>query len=104
MMPRIRSCQTCGQPLRFERAGVYLPPIKAAIFDAVAAAGDIGVSLEELQHLELWRDRRPGYPPGTNGMRAHVWQINNQYLIETDVHIHRVDQRYVLMNRPTDTE
>ena len=41
----------CHQPIAHERAGVRLSPLKAAIFDAIKAAGQSGVASYGLLHL-----------------------------------------------------
>lgn len=45
MMP---CCPHCHRPYTTERASVPLPPLKAAIFDAIKAAGEIGISSQDL--------------------------------------------------------
>ena len=45
---RMRVCPTCRRPLGDLRLGVCLPPVKSRIFDAVAAAGDIGLTAREI--------------------------------------------------------
>jgi hypothetical protein len=65
-------CQACGQPVRFVRCGIRLPAHKAAIFDMINRAGDLGISSEEITR-ELYGDRRP---VSKYTIKAHVWQIN----------------------------
>ena len=94
---RRKFCKLCGQPLRHERVGVFLPPIKAALFDAIVAGGDIGASSEELAQLDVFRDRRGGdRGGGMRNVRGHVWQIND-LLQETRLRIVQLDRRYVLV-------
>ena len=78
-MPRI--CPHCQQPIAIERAGVRLPPLKAAIFDAIKAAGAIGVSTDEL--IASLYD---GRAVSRETIKAHVNQINDR-LAETDYQI-----------------
>lgn len=72
-------CQSCGQPVRFLRCGIRLTALKAAIFDLIKRAGDLGITSEEITR-ELYGDRRP---VGKYTIKAHVWQIN-EVLAETD--------------------
>ena len=89
-----RVCENCGQPLRLHRVGVWLPVVKAAIYDAIHAAGDIGVSVDELRQLDVWRDRKR---PGFDGIKSHVQQLNEHYLADVGLRIIRDDRRlYVL--------
>jgi len=94
-MPRttIRTCEACGQPLRMQRGGVFMSPLKAAIFDAIVAAGDIGVSTAELMRLDVWRDRKPVKPVT---IRMHVLQTNDA-LCDSPWRIVALDRRYVLV-------
>lgn len=88
-----RTCENCGQPLRLHRVGVWLPVVKAAIFDAVTAGGTYGVSADQLTQLDVWRDRKR---PGLDGIKSHVQQLNEHYLAEIGYRITRPDGRYVL--------
>ena len=92
----IRMCETCGQPLRTQRGGVFLSPLKAAIFDAVTMAGDYGVTVHDLMQLDVWRDRKPIKPVT---IRAHIMQINDA-LASTQWRIGTIYRRYVLMVIP----
>ena len=47
---------TCPFCHSVERLGVRLPPLKAAIFDRIKRAGDIGVTSDEIV-ADLYRDR-----------------------------------------------
>jgi hypothetical protein len=59
---------------------VRLTPLKASIVDKIKAAGDIGLSSEEL-HNALWERAVTKHT-----VKAHVWQIN-ELLAETDYRI-----------------
>ena len=63
------ACPHCGQRMTSMRAGARLPPLKARIYDAIARAGADGISGPEI--IESL-----GLDVGKNGIRAHVWQIN----------------------------
>jgi hypothetical protein len=84
-------CPQCHQPIAIERLGVRLTPLKAAIFDRIKRAGDLGVSSTELVG-ELYDNR-----VATNTVKAHVWQIN-QVLAETSFVI-RSDGRVWFLRR-----
>jgi hypothetical protein len=84
-------CPQCHQPIAIERLGVRLTPLKAAIFDRIKRAGDLGVSSTELVG-ELYDNRVTG-----NTIKAHVWQIN-QVLAET-THVIRSDGRVWFLRR-----
>ena len=62
-------CKCCGQPLPSQlRAGVYLPPKKAAIYDYIAAtpgASIIGIALACFGDVKK-----------VHVVRQHVYQIN----------------------------
>jgi hypothetical protein len=66
-------CPKCHQPIKHVRLGVGLTELKAGIFDAIKAAGDIGVSLAQ---SDLWRDSSRTRPPTRNTVRSHIVQIN----------------------------
>jgi hypothetical protein len=68
------TCPRCHQPIRRERFGVYLPELKGRIVDAIAAAGDIGISAEELGYA-CWPDK--AVSPHT--VKAHIYQINDAF-------------------------
>jgi hypothetical protein len=64
-------CPHCHQPIRSPvRLGVSLPPRKAALFDAVKAAGDVGISSAELR-TQVWDGKRCPH-----NVKSHMWQIN----------------------------
>lgn len=69
-------CMNCGQPLPERRCGVVLPPVKAAIFDAVARAGDAGMRTDELMRAVYGGSMRPG----RSVIKVHVWHINARML------------------------
>lgn len=62
-------CSQCHQPLNEVRLGVRLPVFKAAILDAIKAAGDIGISSQEL--IDKF-----GRPIRVIAIKSHVFQIN----------------------------
>lgn len=68
-----------------------MPRLKASLFRAVKAAGDIGISSEELVNTIYPDSSRP--QPTT--IKSHVAQINN-LLMETDFRIASIDKRWVL--------
>lgn len=63
-------CPACHQPVRETRLGVRLPTLKASIFDAIKAAGDVGISSREIV-AALDMSCRPVT------VKAHVFQIND---------------------------
>ena len=71
MTPASR-CPHCGQTLVFVRAGVRLTPLKADIFDLIKAAGEVGVSSQEILD-RAFRDR---HVAGADIVKMHVYQIN----------------------------
>lgn len=81
-------CPTCHQPLATMRAGVRLPVLKAKIFDAIHAAGEIGISSKEVMHAVYRGRKRPRY---IDTIRMHVIQIND-LLVETDTVIRSIDR------------
>ena len=70
---RSKLCPYCRQVVRAERCGVLLTLLKAGIFDAIKAGGDIGVTSWEIIHGPAYFDREP---VGLEAIKAHVWQIN----------------------------
>jgi hypothetical protein len=62
-------CPQCHQPFGVTRLGVRFTPLKAELLDRIKAAGDLGVSSDEL--LDLWSS-----PVARDTVKAHVWQIN----------------------------
>jgi hypothetical protein len=73
-------CPLCHQTLGAMRFGVRLPALKAEIVDRIKAAGDVGVTSAEIIS-DLYADRRPVRP---TCIKAHVEQINSDFLIDTD--------------------
>jgi DNA-binding response OmpR family regulator len=88
MTPR---CSACHQLIPDARFDVPLTPLKATIVDCIKAAGDAGLSSQELL-TKLWRDRGP---VKTNTIKSHVSQINDA-LAGTDWHIHSDRRRWFL--------
>jgi hypothetical protein len=86
-------CPHCHQTITAMRLGVRLTPRKAAIVDAIKAAGDIGISSEELKYV-LW-DRDTVC---VDTVKAHIWQIN-EVLEETDWIIRSDSRRWFLSRR-----
>ena len=68
----IGCCPCCGQTLVGMRAGVRMTPLKATIFDLIKAAGEIGVSSQEILD-QAFRDRNVA---GADIVKGHVFQIN----------------------------
>jgi hypothetical protein len=89
----IRLCAACGQPLRTQRGGVFMSPLKAAIWDAIVVAGDVGLSTADLMRLPVWH-RRKRVKPVT--VRMHVLQIND-VLAASPWRIVSIDRRYVIV-------
>ena len=72
---------------------MHLPPIKAAIFDAIKASGELGVRSREIINSEIYRDRKK---PRTVSIRSHINQIND-LLEETDWRIRSDRMRWFLV-------
>jgi hypothetical protein len=53
------------------RLGVLLPPRKTAIFDAIKASGDVGISSSTLRH-QVWREQHRS----RHNVKVHVSQLN----------------------------
>jgi hypothetical protein len=87
-------CPHCHQPIGTMRLGVRLTPLKASIVDRIKAAGDVGISSEELM-FTLWE--RDAVCVDT--VKAHVWQIN-EVLEETDWAVRSDGRRWFLSRRP----
>ena len=79
-MPHPRACPYCRQLIKHERCGVFLPPLKAGIFDLIRAAGDAGISSAEIVGDPLYRER---WRVSRTAIKSHVWQIN-ELLDETN--------------------
>jgi hypothetical protein len=59
--------------LRSVRFGIYLPPRKAAIFDLIKGAGDIGITTREVLFAL-------GSPPiASTSIKSHVKQLNDLF-------------------------
>jgi hypothetical protein len=56
---------------KFLRLGVALPPRKTAIFDAIKAAGDVGISSSSLRVL-VWREQKRC----RHNVKVHIAQLN----------------------------
>ena len=67
-------CSKCHQTISTSRFGVRLTLLKARIFDAIKAAGDLGISSPEL-HFDIYRGY--GRERSSNMMRVHIGQIND---------------------------
>ena len=85
-MTRTYLCPCCKQPLpSASRAGVYLPPMKAKLFDTITASP--GISTPDLA-------QRFGLKTSTT--KVHVSQIND-LLAATDVRINGGRWGYVVV-------
>jgi hypothetical protein len=78
------SCPTCGQSIKHFRAGIYLPPLKALIFDLIKAGGEMGATGEEVR--SILRENSPYRKATGVGARNHIFQIND-LLCETEYRI-----------------
>jgi hypothetical protein len=77
MLPN-QCCPTCHRPWADLCAGVYLPRVKAQIFDAIKASGDVGLQASEImERIYTGNGRRRAV------IRNHIAQINER-LEETD--------------------
>jgi DNA-binding winged helix-turn-helix (wHTH) protein len=79
------TCPRCHQPIKHERCGVYLPPRKAAIIDALKDAGDEGISLDKFIAV-VWKAGKRRTP---NTVYSHISQLNSllvntSYAIRTE--------------------
>jgi hypothetical protein len=90
-LARYDTCPQCGQTIAAIRLGVRLTPLKAAIFDQIKAAGDLGVTSIEIV-ADLYRDRRAVAP---TTVKAHVNQIND-LLVATDWRLRSDGRRWYL--------
>jgi hypothetical protein len=93
-------CPFCHQTLGTQRLGVRLPRLKAEIVDAIKAAGDLGISRDELMHT-VYRDRSC---PSPATIKAHVAQLNDllaetSFVIRADGRRFRDGSRYYLTRR-----
>ena len=90
-------CPHCGQRMAYVRDGARLPPLKARIFDAIKRAGRGGISGPDvIESLAL--------DVGENGIRAHVWQINEILdRFGASVRIRRRDRAYKIIEEKSKT-
>jgi hypothetical protein len=72
----------CHQVIATERFGVRLPVLKARIFDAIKAAGEIGITTRELFDVIYEGARARSIAT----VRTHIFMIND-LLEETDFRI-----------------
>src|SRR5262245_43806261 len=84
----IPHCPHCHQPLMV-RVGVRLPKVKVMFFDAIAAAGDRGITSRELR-ARIYGKREDDITLRT--VRLHCQQIN-EHLYETEWRIRCLDRR-----------
>jgi hypothetical protein len=84
-------CPHCHQSTDDIRLGIRLMPLKAALFDRIKAAGDIGITTTEIIS-DVYHDRSLVKP---NTVKAHVSQINDLFA-GTDWHIHSHHRRWFL--------
>jgi DNA-binding winged helix-turn-helix (wHTH) protein len=71
------------------RLGIYLPSLKAAILDAVKAAGDVGIGRDELLN-SVYQGRKQ---PSPLTLKAHINQLNDR-LAETEFTIKADGRRF----------
>lgn len=83
-------CPHCGNLSRAARAGVYMTPIRAAIFDAIKRTGMEGAAPDEL-YARIY----PDGGVGRQAVKAHVWQIR-QLLVETEWEIVGSNRYYLV--------
>jgi hypothetical protein len=89
-----KPAMTCPHCHRTERVGAPMSALKAAIFDRIRRAGDIGVTSEEIR-ADVYGDRRP---VSATTIKSHVWQIN-ELLVDGDAHITSDRRRWFLERR-----
>lgn len=78
-MSGIPMCRCCGQPLpSLKRGGVYMPPMKAKIYDAIQKHP--GITTEQLTRRFYGEDSRLS----RGRIRTHVTQIND-LLVGTEI-------------------
>ena len=85
----IPHCPHCHQPLML-RLGVRLPLLKVRIFDAIKAAGEMGITSRDLRQL-IYGKCADEITLTT--VRMHCQQIN-EYLYETEWRIRCPDRRH----------
>lgn len=74
-----------------------MTPLKAALFDRIKAAGDLGVSSEEL--LTDCYEQRGRRRVGASCIKVHIWELNNllvasDWLIVSDHHHWYLQRRF----------
>lgn len=67
-------CPNCRQPIRYARVGVQLSNIKARLFDMLHAAGDIGVSLDEMRNTLVVEGKSHCTP---HSVKSHISQMRD---------------------------
>lgn len=72
-------CPACGQSTKEVRHGVVLPLRKLRIYDAIKAAGEIGLTSEQVTQAAYDGENRCS----PNTIKAHIFQIN-EMLASTD--------------------
>jgi hypothetical protein len=97
-------CPCCHQPVRHERFGTYLPPLKAAILDAIKQSGDLGIGAQELIYQVYRATGRRAVTRAS--LKAHVWQLNERLAgtgcsITSDGQRQTGEARYYLHPRTT---
>ena len=85
-------CPHCNREIDSARFGVFMSPLKAALVDHIAAAGQLGISSQSLLYSDAYSGRRK---PTAATIRIHVWQINS-LLAATDYHIGSDRRRWYL--------
>lgn len=94
-------CPSCGQSTRYLRFGVLLPPVKCEIVDAIKAAGELGISSEEIVYKnpppELFDEGAAAelILRAKRNVKVHIWQINEK-LAETKYSIVSSERRWRL--------
>lgn len=71
-----------------------MPRVKVLVFDAIKAAGDIGITTRQLTYAIYGNKVKRS--PAT--IRNHIWQIN-RLLLATDVQIACHDRRHWLLTK-----
>jgi hypothetical protein len=66
-------CPTCHRPIQSKQFGIFWPPLKLAILSAIVAAGEIGISSEEILNVAYEGRKRP-HP---TSIKSHAQQINS---------------------------
>ncbi len=79
-------------PLREERLGVRLTPLKARILDTIKRAGDTGIHSDDLYGI-AFQDRQQR---SMETLKSHIHQIND-LLVLTDWRVRQIDKKYRLV-------